>query len=424
MFQRMRKLWCAAVLVVTLVSVVRPQCISNNDKLVVTSPPDLAHITPFSLDLFKQLYPPTATGNFFFSPYSVWTALVLAYFGSAGRTRQQLQDTLRLRDPSTTLATYRALDRLTAERQSNTSDYVIDLANKVYVKNNIPLRDCIRDVLKKEVENIDFSQAAKAAATINQFVNKTTRGKIPTVVTERDLARTRMALVNAVYFKGFWLSQFNLTQTTKQKFFTTPSQHSLVDMMTQLQKFRFGVSSELGATVLEMPYKGKAASMLVLLPDNTPGGAPGRTSTPLAAPGNSATPLDAMLRRLSHDTLRHALTNLREEKVHLHFPRFKLEQTITEELKAALEALGIEDLFSNRSDLTNYVRGTNLSVDAVIHKAVVEVNEEGSEAAAATVLLLGRGPGPRVFRCDRPFVFFIRDNHTNTILFMGVYKKP
>ncbi|XP_069180256.1 serpin B3-like [Procambarus clarkii] len=133
-----------------------------------------------------------------------------------------------------------------------------------------------------------------------------------------------MALVNTVPFKGFWLSQFNLTQTTKQKFFTTPSQHSLVDMMTQLRKFRFGVSSELGATVLEMPYKGKAASMLVLLPDSTPGG----------APGNSATPLDAMLRRLSHNTLHHALTNLKEENVHLYFPRFKLEQTINEELKA------------------------------------------------------------------------------------------
>ncbi|XP_069179994.1 leukocyte elastase inhibitor-like [Procambarus clarkii] len=410
----MRKLWCAAVLVVTLVSVVRPQCISNNDKLV-TSRRDLAHITPFSLDLFKQLYPPTATGNFFFSPYSVWTALVLAYFGSAGRTRQQLQDTLRLRDPSTTLATYRALDRLTAERQSNTSDYVIHLANKVYVKSGFPLRDCIRDVLKKEVENIDFSQAAKAAATINQFVNKTTRGKIPTVVTESDVAPTLMALVNTVYFKGFWLSQFDLTQTTKQKFFTTPGQHSLVDMMTQLGKFRFGVSSELGATVLKIPYKLMAGSMFVLLPDNTPGSDPGKTSTPL----------DAMLRRLSQDTLHHALTNLKEEKVDLHFPRFKLEQTITEELKAALEALGIEDLFSSRSDLTNYVRGTNLSVNTVIHKAVVEVNEEGSYAGADIIaLFIDRGPGLRVFRCDRPFVFVIRDNHTNTILFMGVYRKP
>ncbi|XP_069180011.1 leukocyte elastase inhibitor-like [Procambarus clarkii] len=221
-----------------------------------------------------------------------------------------------------------------------------------------------------------------------------------------------MALVNTVYFKGFWLNQFNLTQTTKQKFFTTPSQHSIVDMMTQLRKFRFGVSSELGATVLEMPYKGKAASMLVLLPHNTPGGAPGKTSTPL----------DAMLRRLSQDTLHHALTNLKEVEVELYFPRFKLEQTITEELKAALGALGIEDLFSSRSDLTNYVRGTNLSVNTVIHKAVVEVNEEGSEAAAATVLLIEQDP--LVFRCDRPFVFFIRDNHTNTILFMGVYRKP
>ncbi|XP_069180259.1 serine protease inhibitor 88Ea-like [Procambarus clarkii] len=154
----MRKLWCSAMLVVTLVSVVRPQCISNNDKLVVTSQPDLAHITPFSLDLFKQLYPPTATGNFFFSPYSVWTALVLAYFGSAGKTRQQLQDTLRLRDPSTTLATYRALDRLYAERQANTTEYVIDLANKIYVDADFALRECVREVLLTEVQTTNFKK--------------------------------------------------------------------------------------------------------------------------------------------------------------------------------------------------------------------------------------------------------------------------
>ncbi|XP_069179990.1 leukocyte elastase inhibitor-like [Procambarus clarkii] len=411
----MRKLWCAAVLVVTLVSVVRPQCISNNDKLVVTSPPDLAHITPFSLDLFKQLYPPTATGNFFFSPYSVWTALVLGYFGSAGRTRQQLQDTLRLRDPSTTLATYRALDRLYAERQANTTEYVIDLANKIYVDADFALRECVREVLPTEVQTTNFKKGDEAAATINNFVNKATRGKIPELVDGKVVQDKVMVLVNAAYFKGLWLAAFNTSATTKEKFFPTPGRHTLVDMMKQVDYFKIGDSSELGATVLEMPYKGKVASMLVLLPDNTPGG----------APCNSATPLDAMLRRLSHDTLRHALTNLRRQEVILKFPRFRLEQVITEDLIKALNTLGIQDLFTDAADLSNYHPTGNLLVTDSIHKAVIEVNEEDSEAAAATVIMsLTSFIPPRVFSCDRPFVFLIQDNDTSNILFFGVYRQP
>ncbi|XP_069159253.1 leukocyte elastase inhibitor [Procambarus clarkii] len=422
----MRKLWCAAVLVVTLVSVVRPQCISNNDKLVVTSPPDLAHITPFSLDLFKQLYPSTATGNFFFSPYSVWTALVLAYFGSAGRTRQQLQDTLRLRDPSTTLATYRALDRLYAERQANTTEYVIDLANKIYVDADFALRECVREVLPTEVQTTNFKKGDEAAATINNFVNKATRGKIPELVDGGVVQDKVMVLVNAAYFKGLWLAAFNTSATTKEKFFPTPGRHTLVDMMKQVDYFKIGDSSELGATVLEMPYKGKAASMLVLLPHNTPGGAPRKTSTPLAAPGNSATPLDAMLRRLSHDTLRHALANLRRQEVILKFPRFRLEQVITKDLIKALNTLGIQDLFTDAADLSNYHPTGNLLVTDSIHKAVIEVNEEGSEAAAATALVVSLTSliPPRVFSCDRPFVFLIQDNDTSNILFLGVYRQP
>ncbi|XP_069170361.1 leukocyte elastase inhibitor-like [Procambarus clarkii] len=413
----MRQVWRGALLVVTLVSVVRPQCVSDNDHLPLPPTPDLAHITPFSLDLFKQFNPPNTPGNFFFSPYSIWNALVLAYFGSGGRTRQQLQETLHLRDSALTLATYKALDRLYAERQANTSEYVIDLANKVYMDNNVTLRECVKDVLPKEVQIIDFSQAAASAETINQFVSKTTRGKIPVLVTAADVRDVPMVLVNAAYFKGLWLTAFKKQDTSKRKFFTTPDQHTLVDMMTQTADFRIGDSSQLGATVLEMPYKGKAASMLVFLPYTTAG-------------DDATTPLDAMLRRLSHNTFTDALTKLRTQKVVLKLPKFKFEQTIKEELKLAIERLGSTDLFTDGADLSVYDPSRRVKVGKTIHKAVVEVNEEGAEAAAATALIgaislsFGLPPVPREFTCDRPFIFLIRDNHTNNILFLGVYRKP
>ncbi|KAK8739412.1 hypothetical protein OTU49_003619, partial [Cherax quadricarinatus] len=194
---RMTRLRLSAVFLVALASVVSPQCISNNDKLSLPLTPDLEHITPFSLDLLKEFNPPTTKGNFFFSPYSIWNALVLAYFGSARQTRQQLQDVLRLSDPSNTLATYKALERLYEERQANTSEYVIDLANKIYVDDDLTIRDCIREVLPKEVQKVDFRKANEAAATINNFVKEKTRGKIPTLVSGKDVASAVMVLVNA-----------------------------------------------------------------------------------------------------------------------------------------------------------------------------------------------------------------------------------
>nr|XP_045616753.1 ovalbumin-related protein X-like isoform X2 [Procambarus clarkii] len=416
----MRKLLCGAVLVVTLVNVVRPQCVSDNDKLVLPSTPDLAHIAPFTFDLFKQLYPPTATGNFFFCPYSIWNTLVLAYFGSAGRTRQQLQDTLRLSDSSNTLATYKALDRLYVERQANTSEYVIDLANKIYVNESFAIRDCIAQVLPKEVQRINFKKEEEAAATINQFVKNVTRGKIPTIVKGETVKDKPMVLVNAAYFKGLWLAAFKKQATIQTKFYTTPDKHTLVDMMTQTDYFRIGDSSELGATVLEMPYKGEAVSMLVLLPHNTSANATANTTA------NATTPLDAMLQRLSHRTFKHALTKMTYEEVNLKLPKFKIEETINDELLGALQHLGISDLFSNAADLTNFDPSGRLVVTNGIHKAVVEVNEEGSEAAAATSIIIDLKIMKQTleFTCDRPFVFFIQDNHTNNILFVGVYRQP
>nr|XP_053631770.1 leukocyte elastase inhibitor-like [Cherax quadricarinatus] len=413
----MARMSSSVVVLVALVSLASPQCISDNDKLSLPLTPDLEHITPFSLDLLKKFNPPTAKGNFFFSPYSIWNALVLAYFGSAGQTRQQLQNVLRLSGPSNTLATYKALERLYEERQLNTSEYVIDLANKIYVSKRLALRDCIRDVLPKEVENVDFTQAIQAAATINKFVNEKTRGKISNLVTPEDVKKVQMVLVNAAYFKGLWQKAFKPTNTLKEAFYPTPDKNIPVDMMRQTDKFKIGDSEELRATVLEMPYKGDAASMFVLLPFK-------------AAKGSVETPLDTMLQRLNVDTFNAVVNKLRINEVIVRIPKFKLEHIITDELTEALEHLGIKDLFSNDADLSNYDPEGKLKVSKAIHKAIVEVSEEGTEAAAATAFIgvsivsIQEPPRPRVFICDRPFVFVIVDNVTNNILFMGIFRQP
>nr|CAA57964.1 putative serine proteinase inhibitor [Pacifastacus leniusculus]prf//2202195A serpin [Pacifastacus leniusculus] len=423
----------AVVLLVGLAGVVPPQCISHNDTLALPSSPDLAHITPFGVDLFKELNPTGTTSNFFFSPYSIWNSLVLAYFGSSGGTRQQLQKVLRLGDPAHTLATYRALSHLYAERQANTSDYVIDLANRVYVDEKFPLRECVKGVLFQEVQAIDFGQAEEAAARINQLVNETTRGKIPELVTARDVSGVPMVLVNAAYFKGLWSNAFEASETVPEKFFSSPDQHTFVPMMKLISAFKIGESEELGATVLEMPYKGKAASMFVLLPyttvtttrvDDTT--ANNTTTACNATTGKATTPLDAMLLRLTSDTLRTGLASREKQEVELQLPKFKLEQTIINELVDALQRQGIKDLFTSNADLTIYDPSGRLRVSKGIHKAVVEVNEEGSEAAAGTGLIVtfSLPPKPKKFVCNHPFVFLIQDNHTNNILFLGVYRKP
>ncbi|XP_042888844.1 antichymotrypsin-2-like [Penaeus japonicus] len=172
-----------------------------------------------------------------------------------------------------------------------------------------------------------------------------------------------------------------------------------------------GESKELDAQVLEMAYKGGAASMIVLLPRDQ----------------NTGRELDELVQRLSPSTLTSALSSLSVETVELKFPKFKFEKKIEAALKQALVGMGISDLFSNRADLTNFLPDGGLRATDIIHKAVVEVDEEGAEAAAATAIVfefasLAIPPKPIRFTCDRPFLFLIRDNGIDNILFMGAYR--
>ncbi|XP_042888841.1 leukocyte elastase inhibitor A-like [Penaeus japonicus] len=397
----------AALSILALMAQVHAQCISENDMYVLEAQPNLTSATPFSTLLFKEVLP--SSGNFFFSPFSIWMALVLSYFGSRGKTEAQLEAVLALDAKVDALAMYKALTQL--YQASASEEYTISTANRIYVDASLPLRKCLKNVLSDEVQNINFAQPDEAAASINKFVNTATRGKIPDFLHSSDVTGSEMALVNAVYFKGFWKQKFKLEDTKKEMFFASPDELVFVDMMGQIGTHRYGESKELNTQVLEMRYEGDGASMFVYLPKGK----------------KTGQELDEMLKKMTPELLLTSMRHdeLKEDKVHVKMPKFKLETTLKRTLKTALIHMGLHDLFSLKADLTGFSPAGGLRLTNSIHRAVLEVTEEGTEAVAATVLKGGRtARRTRPFTCDRPFFFLIRDNSRGNILFMGVYRKP
>ncbi|XP_068212341.1 serine protease inhibitor 88Ea-like [Palaemon carinicauda] len=404
--------WLATIALLCAASSVRPQCFSEDDDLSIVPSNNLSSITDFGLDLFRTVFPYNSTNNFFFSPYSIWNALTLAYFGSGGNTQAELERVLRVDDKVQTLKNWRSLEFLYQMRQVNNSNYTFNLANKAYFDNNLSLRSCVKDILHKELELVDFSNPIQAAATINDFVSQTTKGRIPTLVGADDVVNAQMVLANAAFFKGTWLYQFKNSATQPGLFYSSPQDYSFVDMMRQKGNFNHGVSEELGAHILELPYTGEAVSMFILLP-------------PFISGDNG---FNRMVERLNGTTLQNAIEEMWRVQVEVILPKFKLEQAIGDELVQALSEMGVKDLFdAAKANLTTFDPVASLSVGKSIHKAFVEVSEEGTEAAAATALIslrIARPAAPEKFECNHPFLFIIYDNFTKNVLFMGAYKNP
>ncbi|XP_066945269.1 uncharacterized protein [Macrobrachium rosenbergii] len=376
---------------------------------------DLSGVADFGFTLYKQLTLEKPSENFFFSPYSIWAALVMVYFGAAGNTQAQLGEGLRLRDKPSAHRLSKGLEIL--YKQQSNANISLDVANRVYVHEALALLPCVHTVFPDELRVLNFLDATNAAGTMNAFVNKTTRGLISNIVTE-DIVRTAsMILINAVYFKGFWKQEFKKSNTQKKDFFVAPSNKISVDMMSQVSDFKYGESRQLGARVLELPYAGSNLAMILLLPNSN---------------GNGGSSLANVVKGLSSTALREAISpgKLQLHRVDLRLPKFKFRAELADDLVKALKTMGIVDMFDeNLADLSQFSSKDKLAVSDIIHKAYVDVNEEGTEAAAATAVVISitsiAAPPPIVqFHCDRPFVFMIYDRLTNNVLFMGDIKNP
>jgi len=380
----------------------------------------------FSVNLIKALFEKyereSISENIFISPSSIYHTLMLAYFGSRGETQAELTNALGFSSlgKSSVLKTY-MFDRAYQAVRENTPGlgYVFKHANKLYFEKDLKLNECLRLALGDQVELVNFKEDPEAAREkMNEWVEDNTNGIIKELVPEGYVDySTRASLVNAAYFKGQWASQFKASDTKFGNFYIKRDQIRMVKFMRQKGSFNYYVSEELQAHVLELPYEGDHVSMLVILP-------PWKDDS-----------LQETVRRMTPETMKGVIAEIKTgygkvEKLDVMIPKFSISGSL--ELLEPLEKLNVSQLFGGNSNLTGFLdqygeETDTVSLNSAQHKSFIEVNEEGSEAAAATALLGFRSARPLFhsqFKADHPFLFLIFDKQTDTILFFGVYQHP
>lgn len=405
-------------LVVMLPNLSMQQCFSPDDTKVQSSPNTRQELftgeQAFSLAMLREAVAANPTGNIFFSPYSVYNALLLAYFGAANHTEKSLEAALRIPESQSKISTMQAYQfqkLYESMREINGSEsYELRSANKLFVAKRLKLRECIAHLFEDEVQPMDFDIDPEAARqSINNWVEIQTKRHIKELIPEDKITRyTELVLANAAYFKGLWQSQFLPEHTRKEVFFVSHSKQTLVDMMKQKGTFNHIISEYLGAHILELPYKGNEVSMFIILPPSTkPNG------------------IEAVTKQLSVESLQEIVQDDMPRAVEVSIPKFTIEQTL--ELTPILERLGVGDLFQSTSDLSGFTGETGLHLDEAVHKAKIAVDEQGTVAAAATAMFSFRSSRPLIparFIANHPFVYFLFDKASQTIQFMGVYRSP
>jgi serpin B len=367
----------------------------------------------FALDLYAQLS--SQDGNLFFSPSSIATALAMTYAGAAGVTEAEIAKTLHLQIPKEQLHDgMRALQRLWTTSDAE-SGIQLNLANRLWGQERYSFLPeflrITREVYGAELARLDFVQTQQARQTINGWVEEQTENKITELLPAGVLSSsTKLVLTNAVYFHGIWADPFRKNRTQDQDFYLTATEQTKVPMMHRWDQFRYGTVGDI--QILELPYGDGSLSMVVLLPKEIDG--LGELESKLT------------LQNLQQWTARAR----REQEVKVYLPRFRTTSQFG--LAGVLEALGMKTAFdADTADFSGMTGGKDLYISAVIHKAFVDVNEEGTEAAAATGIVMAPTAAPvqdpkepAIFRADHPFVFLIRDNRNGGIAFLGRITNP
>jgi len=396
--------------------------------------------TAFAFDLLNRLSEASPNENLFWSPYSVSVALAMTYAGAGGETRREMRETLhfpqegvhqgfrRLRDH---FAQYEASETTGASGASETPEttdqnesggaeettaeyrepqpFRLAGANALWGQEGFPFAEALLGTLERNygagLRELDFeSNPERARRAINEWVADRTRGKITDLLSPSAItAMTRLVLTNAVYFRANWETEFREENTEEATFTALSGTQRTVPMMSQSETFRYAAIS--GYQLVALPYAGADVSMVVLLPES---GA-----------------FEEFQRSLSAERLRELLGAMESRKGTVRLPRFEYRSKF--DLSKTLAAMGMPSAFGPEADLSGMAKGDageSLSVDEVVHQSYVGVDEQGTEAAAATAVVVTESATtvesePFEMTVDRPFLFLIRDEETGSVLFVG-----
>ncbi len=363
--------------------------------------------TDFALRLYRQLG--QEEGNIFFSPHSISTALAMTWAGARGDTEKEMARALGFTLGQQQL--HPAFAELVAnlERAREESGVKLRTANALWPQQGFefarPFIDTVQANYEAELRPLDFVGATEQSRqTINRWVEEQTEDRIKDLIQPGVLnSNTRLVLTNAIYFKGRWKEPFDEKRTSDLPFTLASGSEVDVPLMRIKEYFQYGKAD--GLQLLRMSYGKGGLSMVVLLPEKAGG-------------------LPALERRLEVDLLNDWLANMRRQEVDLLLPRFRVETKF--QLNQALAALGMKEAFKPSADFSGMDPQKRLFLSAVIHQAFVEVNEEGTEAAAATAGMIATTSmpmPPELFRADHPFIYMIM-GPDNEILFMGRVVDP
>ncbi|XP_017684209.1 PREDICTED: ovalbumin-related protein Y-like [Lepidothrix coronata] len=378
----------------------------------------------FCFDVYKELTVHHANDNIIFSSLSLISTLSMLYLGARGNTQSQMEKVLHFdnvtgdRDtpdsqcgPSEHI--HSTLKDLLSDVTRQNATYSLRIADRIYIDKTYPVLQeyikCAKKFYKAELEEVNFKTAAEEARQlINSWVEKETNGRIQDLIVPDSVGLdTALVFVNAIYFKGIWKTAFREEDTREVPFNVTEQESRPVQMMFQNSTFKVGRVAAEKMKILELPYTSGELSLLVLLPDDIFG-------------------LEQLENKISYERLMKwtSPSVMERKRVKVYLPRMKVEKKYN--LTSVLTALGMTDLFSPSANLSGISSAESLKISEAVHEAYMEVTEEGTEVTGSAVVKgdIQESSESEEFRADHPFLFMIRHNPSDLILFFGRYCSP
>ena len=363
----------------------------------------------FAINLYSQYK--SEEGNIFFSPFSISTAMAMVYEGAEGKTAKEIKSVFGF--PKYDNSRRNQYSNLLSEINKKDKEYALKTANALWAEQDFNFLDkyltTVEEYYEGKTTNLDFKNEGEASRLIiNNWVEDKTNDKIKDLLPEGVIdSLTRLVLTNAIYFKAEWLKQFDADKTRDMNFRVNPDKSIKVPMMQRTdRKSIFNYTQNEDLQILEMPYAGEDLSMLILLPFDDD--------------------IEVLENSFTIEKLTEWKKSLRKRRVKIYIPKFKFETKYF--LNETLSDLGMPTAFTNLADFSGMTGKKDLRIDKVIHQAFIEVNEEGTEAAAATGIGVGMKtsmpPPTPIFKADHPFIFIIQQKETGNILFMGRINNP